>query len=105
MQGCEAANVNSQNVSASLGTNLYNSGFGSAHAPRAFQKVENTEGLVAAPSRPAAVTVVESLDRSAHDVIIQSVLIKRCIDAGILLFAANTGQNVCDAFLMILSGV
>ena len=43
--------------------------------------------------------IIESLDRPARDVIIQSVLIKRCIDAGILLFAANTGENVCDAFL------
>ncbi len=43
--------------------------------------------------------VIESLDRLARDVIIQSVLIKRCIDAGVLLFAANTGENVCDAFL------
>ncbi len=34
-----------------------------------------------------------------RDVIIQSVLIKRCVDTGILLFAANTGENVCDAFL------
>ena len=43
--------------------------------------------------------VIESLDWLARDVIIQSVLIKRCIDNGILLFAANTGENVCDAFL------
>ena len=51
------------------------------------------------PIQPATVIVIESLDRLARDVIIQSVLIKRCIDAGVLLFAANTGENVCDAFL------
>lgn len=63
------------------------------------QEVESTKVPTAAPVQPAAVIVVESLDRLARDVIIQSVLIKRCIDTGILLFAANTGENVCDAFL------
>ena len=47
----------------------------------------------------AVVVVVESLDRLARDVIVQSVLIKRCIDSGVVLFAANTGENVCEAFL------
>ncbi len=63
------------------------------------QEVESTKGPTAAPIHPAVVIVIESLDRLARDVIIQSVLIKRCIDASILLFAANTGENVCDAFL------
>ncbi len=63
------------------------------------QEVESTKAPTAAPIQPAAVIVIESLDRLARDVIIQSVLIKRCIDAGVLLFAANTGENVCDAFL------
>ena len=63
------------------------------------QEVESTKVPTATPIQPAAVIVIESLDRLARDVIIQSVLIKRCIDAGILLFAANTGENVCDAFL------
>ena len=62
------------------------------------QEVESTKVPTATPIQPAAVIVIESLDRLARDVIIQSVLIKRCIDAGILLFAANTGENVCDAF-------
>ena len=61
--------------------------------------VESAKVESAAPVQPAAVIVIESLDRLARDVIIQSVLIKRCIDASILLFAANTGENVCDAFL------
>ena len=63
------------------------------------QKVESMKGVTTAPTTPAAVIVIESLDRLARDVIIQSVLIKRCIDSGVLLFAANTGENVCDAFL------
>ena len=63
------------------------------------QEVESTKVPTVAPIQPIAVIVIESLDRLARDVIIQSVLIKRCIDAGILLFAANTGENVCDAFL------
>ena len=63
------------------------------------QEVESTKAPTAAPIQPAAVIIIESLDRLARDVIIQSVLIKRCIDTGILLFAANTGENVCDAFL------
>lgn len=63
------------------------------------QEVESTKAPNVALIQPAAVIVIESLDRLARDVIIQSVLIKRCIDAGILLFAANTGENVCDAFL------
>ena len=62
------------------------------------QKVESTKAPTSALIQPAVI-VIESLDRLARDVIIQSVLIKRCIDAGILLFAANTGENVCDAFL------
>ena len=62
--------------------------------------VGSTKVEAAAPIQPAAaVIVIESLDRLARDVIIQSVLIKRCIDAGVLLFAANTGENVCEAFL------
>ena len=61
--------------------------------------VEGAKVPSAAPIQPAAVIVIESLDRLARDVIVQSVLIKRCIDTGILLFAANTGENVCDAFL------
>jgi DNA invertase Pin-like site-specific DNA recombinase len=66
------------------------------------QQTEEIEGAkveAAAPIQSTAVIVIESLDRLARDVIIQSVLIKRCIDAGVLLFAANTGENVCDAFL------
>lgn len=64
------------------------------------QEAGSTKVPTAAPTQtPAAVIVIESLDRLARDVIIQSVLIKRCIDTGILLFAANTGENVCDAFL------
>ena len=66
---------------------------------QAGEGVEGAKVPTAAPLQPAAVIVIESLDRLARDVIIQSVLIKRCIDAGILLFAANTGENVCDAFL------
>ena len=66
---------------------------------QAGERVEGAKGATATPLQPAAVIVIESLDRLARDVIIQSVLIKRCIDAGILLFAANTGENVCDAFL------
>ena len=66
---------------------------------QAGEGVEGAKGATSAPIQPAAVIVIESLDRLARDVIIQSVLIKRCIDAGILLFAANTGENVCDAFL------
>ena len=62
--------------------------------------VGSTKVEATAPTQPVAtVVVIESLDRLARDVIIQSVLIKRCIDAGVLLFAANTGENVCDAFL------
>ena len=61
--------------------------------------VGSTKVEIAAPIQPATVIIIESLDRLARDVIIQSVLIKRCIDAGVLLFAANTGENVCDAFL------
>ncbi len=63
------------------------------------REVESTKAPTVAPIQPATVIVIESLDRLARDVIIQSVLIKRCIDTGILLFAANTGENVCDAFL------
>ena len=70
-----------------------------SQAQEGGQKVENTKVPTAAPIQPAIVIIIESLDRLARDVIIQSVLIKRCIDAGILLFAANTGENVCDAFL------
>lgn len=66
---------------------------------RGGEEVGSTKVGAAAPIQPAAVVVIESLDRLARDVIIQSVLIKRCIDAGVLLFAANTGENVCDAFL------
>lgn len=61
-----------------------------------------TGGDPIAASRVAAaavVVVIESLDRLARDVIVQSVLIKRCIDSGVVLFAANTGENVCEAFL------
>lgn len=63
------------------------------------EEVEGAKVPPAAPIQPAAVLVIESLDWLVRDVIIQSVLIKRCIDAGTLLFAANTGENVCDAFL------
>ena len=66
---------------------------------QAGQGEEETKPPTDAPIQPAAVIVIESLDRLARDVIVQSVLIKRCIDTGILLFAANTGENVCDAFL------
>ncbi len=66
---------------------------------RGGEEVGSTKVGATAAVQPAAVVVIESLDRLARDVIIQSVLIKRCIDAGVLLFAANTGENVCDAFL------
>ncbi len=66
---------------------------------RAGEGAGSTKVEAAAPIQPVAVVVIESLDRLARDVIIQSVLIKRCIDSGVLLFAANTGENVCDAFL------
>ena len=66
---------------------------------REGEEVGSTKVGATAPIQPAAVVVIESLDRLARDVIIQSVLIKRCIDAGVLLFAANTGENVCEAFL------
>lgn len=56
------------------------------------------ETAVALRSAGAAVVVIESLDRLARDVIVQSVLIKRCLDSGVVLFAANTGENVCEAF-------
>ncbi len=65
----------------------------------AGEEVGSTKVETATPIQPTAVVVIESLDRLARDVIIQSVLIKRCIDSGVLLFAANTGENVCDAFL------
>ena len=71
----------------------------SARQPSQAQGADGAEVPTAAPTQPAAVIVIESLDRLARDVIVQSVLIKRCIDAGVLLFAANTGENVCDAFL------
>ena len=61
--------------------------------------VGSTKVEAVVPIQPAAVVIIESLDRLARDVIIQSVLIKRCIDTRVLLFAANTGENVCDAFL------
>ena len=48
--------------------------------------VGSTKVETVVPIQPATVIVIESLDRLARDVIIQSVLIKRCIDAGVLLF-------------------
>lgn len=67
---------------------------------RGGEEVGSTKAGTDEPIQSAvAVIVIESLDRLARDVIIQSVLIKRCIDAGVLLFAANTGENVCEAFL------
>lgn len=71
----------------------------SASQSRTGEGVGSTKVERVAQVQPVAVVVIESLDRLARDVIIQSVLIKRCIDASVLLFAANTGENVCDAFL------
>lgn len=43
------------------------------------------------------IIVVESLDRLARDLMIQSLLLSRLAAAGVELYAANTGENVTEA--------